>query len=607
MGELLWQLREVGLRGASVPRLGGITLDIGTGVTAVLGCSGAGKTSLLNLLVGFEQPDSGTISCTLPRRADPLPLYWVPQSGGLWPHMTSAQHLAAVAPQLPREAATALLSAFDIEERADAYPYELSQGERSRLAVARALMTGAPALVMDEPFVSVDPARTGKYWSVVRDHLSRAGVSLVFATHSPRAVLAEAQRVICLAEGGLIYEGDVQQLYWRPATPEQADCLGESNWLVPDEARLWLGRQEGKPRCYRPGQLRIERAQTGPLVVRSSRFKGAVAETAVAHEETGAARTFHHRPSSDALRHGDRVVLKVLSLVLLLFLLGCGRSEAPELRFADVEHWAMPPDGASIPAPRSATVGSHDEIVVLDTAGRVLVFDAHGKLVRHWRMPETEMGKPEGVCALKDGRIAVCDTHYHRVVLFDDQGNVTGQFGRAGNGPGEFVYPAGITEDDDGDLYVCEYGANDRIQKFTRDGVFIRSFGSFGSGPADLQRPSGLTWRNGKLYVADAINNRIQVFSEDGDFVGTLQPPNGSLSLHFPYDIAAGPDGALYVAEYGAGRLSKVGLDGRLLGRYGTTGRGPTQFVTPWGMAVDSKMRVRVMDTGNRRIVALNP
>jgi len=90
-----------------------------------------------------------------------------------------------------------------------------------------------------------------------------------------------------------------------------------------------------------------------------------------------------------------------------------------------------------VPAPRGMTI-SGDEYLVLDNAGRVLVFNQHGDLQRQWWMPEYSVGKAEGVCVLKDGRIAVADTHYHRIVLFDHEGQVTGMFGQIGSEPGDW-------------------------------------------------------------------------------------------------------------------------------------------------------------------------
>ena len=107
MGEALWRLSGVRLGGNSPARLQDISLEIREGVTAVLGCSGAGKTSLLNLLVGFEAPDGGGISAALPTQGHSLPLYWAPQNGGLWPHLTVRRHLEAVLPEGAGEGAVA--------------------------------------------------------------------------------------------------------------------------------------------------------------------------------------------------------------------------------------------------------------------------------------------------------------------------------------------------------------------------------------------------------------------------------------------------------------------------------------------------------------------
>lgn len=589
MNQALWELRRVSLG----TRLRDVTLTIEPGVTAVLGQSGAGKTSLLNLLVGFEPVDSGQLSECFTRGEHALPLFWAPQDGGLWPHLTARQHLEAVGK-------AELLEDFDLAARADCLPETLSLGERARLAVARALAADAPVLVMDEPLANVDSARVGKYWEVIRRRLAATGASLVFATHSPGSALGEARRVICLKEGRLLYTGDLDELYWRPVTAELAECLGETNWLQPEEARLWLGREESVARCYRPEQVTVTAIENGECVVESSRFRGAVAEVELRHEPSGLRRRFLHRPATNHLPAGVRVMLKVLVALALTMGWGCGDKTAV-IPVREFHAWVVPSDGAKLPAPRSVAIGRDDEVFALDTAGRVLVYGADGALRRQWTMPETAVGKPEGVVVLNDGRVVVCDTHYHRVVMFDAQGRVVKMFGREGTGHGEFIYPVAITKDDHENLYVAEYGSNDRVQKFTSEGEFLGSFGGFGTRLGQFQRPSGIVWHAGKVYVADAFNNRIQVFTDDGKFVQSFD----NLGLHFPYDLRLGSDDMFYVIEYGAARVTKVSLDGKLVGRYGGPGAGEGQFATPWGIAIDSQMRLRVADTGNRRLVEL--
>jgi iron(III) transport system ATP-binding protein len=277
----------------------------------------------------------------------------------------------------------------------------------------------------------------------------------------------------------------------------------------------------------------------------------------------------------------------------------------------------------------------------------VLVYDSAGELARLWWMPEYEIGKPEGVCILDDGRVVVADTHYHRVVIFDRDGKVLSMFGELGDGPGQFIYPVSVTHDDAGHLFVAEYGGNDRVQKFTADGEWVLTIGSFGTGPTQFQRPSGVVWRandtsksvrasaagtpsnreaseGGTLYVADAINNRVQAFADDGTFLGVVAGWDGagaetsisagessdrpsSISLEYPYDIALGPDRNLYVVEYAAGRVTALTAEGELIGTYGQSGREDAQFWTPWGIAVGGDGRVYIADTGNKRIVELTP
>jgi sugar lactone lactonase YvrE len=302
-------------------------------------------------------------------------------------------------------------------------------------------------------------------------------------------------------------------------------------------------------------------------------------------------------------------ILRGIPVASLLAMLAaaCDRGpRVPQIPVREWRAWNLPADGAVLPTPRSVASGADGQIAVLDTAGRVLIFTADGALVRQWKMLDVSVGKPEGIIVLKDGRIVVCDTHYHRVVYFDGEGRVIKAFGQSGTGPGEFIYPVGITKDRDENLYICEYGGHDRVQKFTREGAYLLEFGSFGTAPGEFQRPGGLAWNAGKIYVTDAVNNRVLVFADDGKFEGLLGAPAQPIAFDLPYDIALGGDGALYVIEYGAGRLSRVSLDGKLLAQYGRTGAGEGEFGTPWGLCIDPRGRIFVADTKNRRLVRLS-
>jgi sugar lactone lactonase YvrE len=179
-------------------------------------------------------------------------------------------------------------------------------------------------------------------------------------------------------------------------------------------------------------------------------------------------------------------------------------------------------------------------------------------------------------------------------------------FGEAGEGPGQFVFPETVIQDSQGRLYVCEYGGHDRIQRFSERGEFQLAFGGCGTRPGEFQRPSGLVCVDGRVFVCDTVNNRVQEFTEEGEFVRVTADAQ-TAGLYYPYDLAAGPDGSLYVAEFGAGRITRLSTSGEVLGRHGQSGHGERDLWTPWGVSVGRDGRVLIADTGNRRLVELTP
>ncbi len=283
---------------------------------------------------------------------------------------------------------------------------------------------------------------------------------------------------------------------------------------------------------------------------------------------------------------------------------GCsGRKEELPLGLEFVRTISIPADGRRLPAPRGLAFDEKSAcIYAVDDNGGVGVFDKDGKALRSWKMPDSSKGKAEGIWVMKDGRIAVADTHYSRVVIFNADGTVSSMFGMHGTDEGRLGNPVGIVQDTEGNFFVSEYGFSDRVQKFSQDGRYIMGFGSSGTGPGQLQRPSGIAFSDGKIYVADAVNNRIQIFSQDGGFAGTIDGSGKGYSLYLPYGVRVAYDGSLFVIEYGNSLITRLSADGRLLGRFGGIGSDSGKFITPWGIAIDGKSEIYVADTGNRRI-----
>ncbi|MCJ8329851.1 MAG: hypothetical protein HRT89_24045 [Lentisphaeria bacterium] len=228
-----------------------------------------------------------------------------------------------------------------------------------------------------------------------------------------------------------------------------------------------------------------------------------------------------------------------------------------------------------------------------------------GQFLGSWIMPKVKNGKPEDLCLDKDGNLLVTDTHYSRIVRFSPKGKVLDTFGKYGGGEGEFIYPVGICIDKLGNIYVSEYGDNNRIQKFTHEGKFLISFGGFGNAVGKFQRPSGIAiGPDERLYVSDAVNHRIQVFTLDGEFVKSIGQQGRKLGdMTYPYDVCF-KGGYMYVLEYGGPRVQKMTLDGVGIEFIGSAGTGDGQFASPWRFSKVNEY-LFISDTDNSRVVKI--
>ena len=317
---VLWTLDHIRLDGDLRPRLEVDRLEIAAGRTAVLGASGAGKTSLLNLLIGFERPGQGQLDSSLETQAQRLPLFWIPPDGGLWPQASALDHLRAVLPRGSDDRrAPSLLSRFGLQQRQHATPGQLSAGEQSRLAVARGLAADASVLVADEPLVHVDPARRDEDWETLVQETRTRNTSLVFSTHAPEQVLRHADRVVVLARGRVIAAGEVASLYARPPSREVAESLGPVNWFEPEQADAW-GIPAPAPAPapspspshlravgLRPEQILFELDPSGPLRVLDSRAIGPLGETTLECLADDSQRRIRHLADAAGPATGQRL------------------------------------------------------------------------------------------------------------------------------------------------------------------------------------------------------------------------------------------------------------------------------------------------------------
>jgi polar amino acid transport system ATP-binding protein len=213
-------IRDLEVRRGARPVVRGVSLDVARGeILAVMGASGAGKTSVLRAVAGLDPIAAGRVVIDgLQLSAGPLPcgealralhqrVGMVFQFHHLFEHLTALHNvwLALVhvqrqpQPEAERKARE-LLDHLGVGARADAVPRELSGGEAQRVAIARALAVGPPLLLMDEPTASLDPARRGDLAATLRQ-LASEGRTLVVATHDEEFARACAHRVLIMDEG----------------------------------------------------------------------------------------------------------------------------------------------------------------------------------------------------------------------------------------------------------------------------------------------------------------------------------------------------------------------------------------------------------------------
>jgi NitT/TauT family transport system ATP-binding protein len=221
--------KAYGPAGSHTFALDHISLDVGVGELACLvGASGCGKTTLLNLIAGLDTPGSGEIGVA----GRPALLF---QESALFPWLTVRQNveLALRLRRVPRGArrrrAQELLHLVHLDGFVDARPHELSGGMRQRAALARALAQDSSVLLMDEPFGALDAITR----DLLHDELERVwqqtGTTILFVTHNVREAVRLGERVLVLSSrpGRVVAEFPiVLPRPRRTESPEVADIAG---------------------------------------------------------------------------------------------------------------------------------------------------------------------------------------------------------------------------------------------------------------------------------------------------------------------------------------------------------------------------------------------
>jgi spermidine/putrescine ABC transporter ATP-binding subunit len=250
--DTLVSIREVHRRFGDVVALDGVSFDIHQNeFFALLGPSGCGKTTLLRILAGLEQPDSGDVTLegrdllSVPTHRRPINLMF--QSYALFPHLNVEKNVGygLAREKRPKDEIRArvaeVLETVGLTGLGRRRPAELSGGQRQRVALARAIVKRPQVLLLDEPLGALDRKIRAQMQLELKRLQHEVGITFVVVTHDQEEAMSMADRVAVMHEGRLEQLAPPVELYERPRSLFVADFIGSTN-LFPGRARA--GRVE---------------------------------------------------------------------------------------------------------------------------------------------------------------------------------------------------------------------------------------------------------------------------------------------------------------------------------------------------------------------------
>lgn len=257
--------------------------------------------------------------------------------------------------------------------------------------------------------------------------------------------------------------------------------------------------------------------------------------------------------------------------------------------------WPALPVGETFQGVSGVAVDSKDRVYVFQRQGPpVLVFDRSGELLFSWPRLDGVPADAHHIHVGPDDSVYLVDRDAHQILKYSSDGQQLASMGTRDQAAlqAPFNHPADICVAPSGDLFVADGYGNSSVHRFSADGSYMASFGSPGSGPGEFLVPHSIRVSNdGRIYVADRENNRVQVFTDDGEFLDQWTDFKCPMGVHIDANQT------VYVTDQ-VPRISILNLDGVLLAR-GRTFEYAHQVYT------DSRGDIYGVDTTNQRVQKL--
>lgn len=267
-----------------------ISLDIKKGeIISILGRSGSGKSTFLNIIAGFEEADNGYMTLNDKTVFDEhtfiepqqRKLGFVFQNYALFPHLNVFKNItfgiAHIKKSEHKKIVEDVLRLINLSAYENKYPHELSGGEQQRIALARVLVTKPEVILFDEAFSSIDTVLKASIQKELVQILRSNNTTAIFVTHDPKEAMAISDRIAFLEKGNILQYDTPKNIYNCPRTKSIASFFGKANFLEKEENIY----------CVRPEFCEIATDGNFKGKVTNSFFKGEYTELDVDFEYEG--------------------------------------------------------------------------------------------------------------------------------------------------------------------------------------------------------------------------------------------------------------------------------------------------------------------------------